>query len=202
MSCTTTASCATSCAARASGSSRSRTPRSSWSAGGNGGPTPSRGSAGCSPSRSTTSTPAPSRWCGIRSASSRCTSCRAGAASCSPRSSRPWWRPWARSSPSTPGRSWRRPCSTSCPRNSAPSRASSNSRRDRGPSGEMTARRGPDATGTLPQEALECRSRPARGPGGGARGVGGGTPGGRRPGRLLSQRRPGLEPHHRDGGEP
>ena len=41
--------------ARASGSRRSRTPRLSWSAGGTGGPTPCRGSAGCSRSRSTTS---------------------------------------------------------------------------------------------------------------------------------------------------
>ena len=34
--------------------------------------------AACSRSRSTTSAPRPSRWSGIRSASSRCTSCRAG----------------------------------------------------------------------------------------------------------------------------
>ena len=56
-SCTTTASSAPRCAARVSGSPRSRTPRSSWSAGGNGGLTPSGGSAGCSRLRSTTSAP-------------------------------------------------------------------------------------------------------------------------------------------------
>ncbi len=51
-------------------------------------------------------------------------------------------------------------CSTSCRRNSAPSRESSSSRRDRGPSGGPTDPPGPDATGSPPRKPWP--PRPAR----------------------------------------
>ena len=76
------------------------------------------------------------------------------------------------------------------------------SSRIRGPNGGPTAPSAAAATGILPRRPSP--PLPARPPtlADGTRGVGRRAPGGRRAGRVLSQRRPGLEPHHRDGREP
>ena len=105
--------------------------------------------------------PQPSRWSGIHSASSRCTSCHAASgilfaselkalvAAVGPGTHR-------RSSM----RSSRPPCSISCRRNSPPSRRSSSFRPDRGPSGVPTA---PSAAGRYwdpAEEALAAAAGP------------------------------------------